>query len=107
MKNYTGTTAKPFGQRRTFSFLVSLFVIASFFSAVIAANGPTSRAFAQAETSPADVVPAESVLYMDVELDQTTEQWTTFYELLDRAGLSGLAEQEANVSPEQAGQLAA
>ena len=107
LKNYAGTTAKPFGQRRTFSSLMSLFVIAGFFSAVIAANGVGNRAYAQAEMSPADVVPADSVLYMDVELDQTSEQWTTFYELLDRAGLSDLAEQEANVSPEQAGQLAA
>lgn len=85
---------------------MAMLLVASFFATAIAVNGGTNRAFAQTESSLADVVPADSVLYTEVDLDQTSEQWVKTYELLDRAGLSDLAQQELSASPEQVGQLA-
>lgn len=104
MKKHAGTTGAPYGQQQVVSFIMTLFVVASFFSAAIASSG--GSALAQSESSLADVVPAESVLYMEVQLDQRSEQWVQLYELLDRAGLSDLAEQELDASPQQVGQLA-
>src|SRR5690606_14440905 len=45
-------------------------------------------------------------IYLDLDLDQSSDQWTQVYALLDRAGLSDLAEEEADASPEEIGQVA-
>jgi hypothetical protein len=84
---------------------MSVLLVASFFATTIAMSG-VSRASAQIDSALSDVVPAESVLYTEIELDQTSEQWATTYELLDRAGLSNLAQDQVGMSPEQVGQMA-
>lgn len=96
----------PHLQRRAFSFVMAMLLVASFFATAIAVNGGVSGASAQAESSLADVVPSESVLYTEIDLDQSSDQWVKTFELLDRAGLSDLSEQELSASPEEVGQLA-
>ena len=98
----TRATTAPRGQV-TISFTMMLVIVASFFASFSGVN----TAFAQSiDTALAETVPAESVVYVDVDLDQTSDQWTQVYTLLDRAGLSDLLEQEADASPEELGQVA-
>lgn len=106
MSNHVGAVAAQHPQRRTFSLLMTLLLIATFFSATVALHGGATRASAQTESSLAGVVPAESVLYMEADLDQSSDQWVQVYALLERAGLSDLAQQQLSITPEQAGQLA-
>ncbi|HWV24898.1 MAG TPA: DUF3352 domain-containing protein, partial [Thermomicrobiales bacterium] len=92
--------------RRAFPLVMSALLIAAFFASALAVTGGPLHASAQASTGLADVVPSGSVLYMEVQLDQSSDQWTQTYALLDRAGLSDLAEEEVGASPEQVGQMA-
>ena len=92
---------------RPMAIAMAFLLVASFFSAAVALNAGVTRVSAQAaDSSLAEAVPADSVFYMEIQLDQQSDQWVKTYELLDRAGLSDLAQQEADASPEQVGQIA-
>ncbi len=91
--------------RRVFPVTMAILLVASFFATALAMYG-ASAASAQAEAGIADAVPADSVLYMEANLDQTSDQWVQTYALLERAGLSDLAEQELDASPEEVGSMA-
>ena len=106
MKSYARAATAQSPHQRVFSFSMAILLVASFFSATIAMSGGIARASAQTSSGLADVVPAASVMYTEVTLDQASEQWTKTYELLERAGLSDLSEDELDASPEQIGQLA-
>lgn len=54
----------------------------------------------------ASAAPAGTVIYMEVELDQSSDQWTKTFDLLDRAGLSQVAQDETGASVDQLGQQA-
>lgn len=92
-------------QQRIVSIALAIVLVATMFATALALNGPT-RAAAQVDGALADVVPAESVLYADADLDQTSDQWVLMYELLERSGLSDLAEEELDASPEEVGDMA-
>jgi hypothetical protein len=93
----------PNARQGAISLTMAIAFVASFFASVM---GPAT-AFAQSvDTTLAETVPAESVLYVDVDLDQSSEQWTQFYALLDRAGLSDLLQDEADMAPEDVGNIA-
>lgn len=104
-----GTQAETFmvtgRQQRLVSVALAVVLVATMFASALALTGPT-RAAAQVEGSLADVVPAESVMYVDADLDQASDQWVMLYELLERSGISDLAEQELNASPEDVGSMA-
>lgn len=85
---------------------MSAFLVAAFFASALAVTGGPLHASAQTGSGLADAVPSGSVLYMEVQLDQSSDQWTKTYALLDRAGLSDLAEDELSQSPEELGQMA-
>lgn len=88
------------GSTRTFltSFLAFLMVAGMAFS-----PAQLPRVSAQdAVSSIADAVPADTVMYMDVELDQDSDQVTQAFDLLDRSGLSALMAEETDMTPEQA-----
>jgi hypothetical protein len=76
-------------------------LVASVFSSFIAVNGVSAQT---ATDSVASAVPADTVMYVTVNLDQESDQWTQAMALLERAGLSQLAEDEAGASTEDIGQ---
>lgn len=106
MSTHRGVIRTPNSGARAFSLIMSALLIVTLFASALAVAGGPLRASAQAAPSLADAVPSGSVLYMDIQLDQSSEQWTQSYALLDRAGLSSLAEDELNASPQDVGQLA-
>jgi hypothetical protein len=94
-------------QRRPMAIAMAFLLIASFFSAAVALNTGASHAAAQGTgASLAETVPEDSVFYMEIELDQQSDQWVKTFELLERAGLSDLVEAEADASPEEVAQVA-
>jgi hypothetical protein len=97
-----GITA-PAARQGTISLTMAIAFVASFFASVM---GPTPTFAQSLDTTLAETVPAESVLYVDVDLDQSSEQWTQFYALLDRSGLSDLLQDEADMAPEDVGNIA-
>lgn len=106
MSTHVRAHAAPHPHRQVFSITMSMLLIAAFFAATLAVNGGPARVSAQSESGLADVVPDSSVLFAEMDLDQSSDQWIKVYELLDRAGLSGLAEDELDASPEMVGQVA-
>lgn len=106
MTAHVGATTAPNSHGRTFSFVMTMLLIASFFSAAMAMTGTPARVSAQPNTSLGEAVPAGSVLFMEADLDQSSDQWLQVYELLERAGLSDLAQQELSVTPQQVGEIA-
>lgn len=106
MRQNAQVVRAQYQQGRTFSSIITLLLIASLFVTVVGFNSVAGRAFAQTEASLADVVPSGSVLFMEVDLDQNSDQWVQTFELLDRAGLSDVAEQQLDASPEQLGEMA-
>lgn len=87
----------------TISLTMMVAIVASFFASFAGAGSAVAQSI---DTALADTVPAESVLYVDVDLDQSSDQWTQVYALMERAGLSDLLEQEADASPEEIGEVA-
>lgn len=88
------------------AFAMALLLVASVFSAAVGLNRSASAASAQtADATIADAIPADAVLFMEVQLDRQSNQWVQTFDLLQRAGLSDLLEQEADTTPEEAAQL--
>lgn len=86
-----------------FSFAMAVVMVASLLASVIAVNPASAQSI---DTALAETVPADSVIYMDVDLDQSSDQWTQVYALLERSGLSILVEEQADTSPEDLGDVA-
>lgn len=82
---------------------MAFFLTASLFASFVGVNPAAAQLI---DTALAESVPADSVIYMDLDLDQSSDQWTQVYALLERSGLSDLAEEEANTSPEELGDMA-
>ncbi|MCA9832518.1 MAG: DUF3352 domain-containing protein [Thermomicrobiales bacterium] len=84
--------------------LLTLTMVLMLLSSALAA---AVRVSAQGDDhSLASAAPAGTVIYMEVELDQASDQWTKTFELLDRAGLSQVAEEETGASVDELGQTA-
>lgn len=58
---------------------------------------------ATASDSLASAVPATSVLFLEADLNQDSEQWQKAYDLTDRSGINDVAEQQAGASTEELG----
>lgn len=100
------TTLAPDAPRRgqaAMSFVMMFAIVASFFASFLGVSIASAQSI---DTSLAETVPADSAIYVAVDLDQSSEQWTQVFTLLDRAGLSDLAEEEVDASPEELGDLA-
>src|SRR5690606_32044703 len=83
--------------RPMFSFAMAVVMVASLLASVIAVNPASAQSMV---TAPAGAVPVDSVIYVDVVLDQSSDQWTQVYALLVRSGLSILVEEQADTFPE-------
>ncbi len=94
--------AKGFGST-SLTIAMIIAIMASFFASFAAVNPVSAQSI---DTSLAETVPAESVMFVEVDLDQSSDQWTQVYALLDRSGLSDLSQQQADASPEDIGSMA-
>lgn len=103
MNAVAATTMHPTRGRLWTTIALVAMLLASMASAAIG----TPRASAQESTqSLASAVPADTVMYMSMNLDQTSPQWELAFQLLDRAGLSEVAESEAGISTDEIGDVA-
>jgi hypothetical protein len=85
------------------SFAMMVAIVASFFASFVGVSIASAQSI---DTSLAETVPADSAIYVAVDLDQSSDQWNQVFTLLERAGLSDLAEDEVDASPEELGDLA-
>src|SRR5699024_2710176 len=84
LRSQARALAAPIPITRAFSLIMSALLVAAFFASALALNGGPLHASAQSTpassgASPADAVPSDSVLYMDVQLDQSSSQWMQTY----------------------------
>lgn len=105
MNARSAALAAPSRARVWTTFTLALFLLASAFSSVIAVSAQTPEV--GAADSVASAVPADTVMYVGVNLDQESDQWVQTYALLERAGLNDLAEDEVGSSTEEIGDVAA
>lgn len=103
MNARSAAIAAPGSVRVWTSFTLAFLLMASLLASIVTVRGVSAQT---ADESLASVVPAGTVLYMAVDLDQQSEQWVQTFDLLDRAGLSDLAEEEMGASTEDLGQAA-
>lgn len=75
-------------------------------SMVSTAIGVQSASAQGSQGDLAAVVPADSVMFMSMDLDQNSDQWALTQSLFERAGLSDLAETETGASTEELGDMA-
>lgn len=94
--------AAPSPARVWTTFTLAFLLMVSLLSSVMSVRGVS----AQAADSIASVVPVDTVMYMSLDLDQESEQWVQTQALLQRAGLSDLAEDELGASTEDLGDAA-
>lgn len=95
--------AAPGRARVWTSFTLAFLLMASLLSSLVTVRGLSAQT---AGDSLASVVPADTVIYMAVDLNQESEQWMQAFELMERAGLSDLAEDELGASTEDLGEVA-
>ena len=95
--------AAPGSARVWTSFTLAFLLMASLLASIVTVRGVSAQT---ADDTLASVVPAGTVLYMTVDLDQQSEQWVQTFDLLDRAGLNDLAQSEVGASTEDLGQAA-
>lgn len=103
MYSSTATLAAPSRSRVWGSLAMAAMLLLSMFSAVIGVRTASAQ---DAQHDLASVVPADAPIFMSVNLDQDSAQWTLFYSLMERAGLNEVAEAETGVSTEEIGQMA-
>ena len=84
------------------------FIVLTMVIALLASAMPASLAvYAQNnEHALASAAPASTVIYAEVDLDQSSAQWTLAYDLVDRAGLNDVSEEETGSSVEEIGESA-
>lgn len=97
------TLVAPSRSRIWVTFALVAMLLASIFSTAVGIRGASAQA---SQEGLASVVPADTVLYMSVNLDQNSDQWNLTHSLLERAGLSDLAESEIGTSAEGLGDMA-
>ena len=82
--------------------LVSMLLVSVFSTAL----GIRSASAQESQAQLASAVPADTVLYTSVNLDQSSDQWTLTYSLLERAGLNEFVESETGATTEDLGGMA-
>ena len=85
---------------------VAVLLVASLVAAVLPVGNSAWASSQAAASTVAAAVPSDAVMYIEVELDQESDQWVQTHTLLERAGLADLLEQEADASPEDVAQVA-
>lgn len=103
MNARSASVAVPSRARVWTTFTLAFLLLASVFSSFIAVKGVSAQT---ADDSVAAAVPADTVIYVGVNLDQSSDQWTQTMALLDRAGLNDLAQSEVGATTEDIGQVA-
>ena len=101
----TATALRAPGRMRVWTSLALAFaLIASLVSSITSIAGVSAQA--AAEDTLAASVPADTVIYMAIDLNQESEQWTQAFSLFERAGLNDVAEDEVGASTEELGDSA-
>ena len=85
------------------SFALAAMLIASFFSTAVGVRSVSAQ---DSHSGLASATPASTVLFMSVNLDQSSDQWGLTYSLLERAGISDLVQSETGASAEDLGSMA-
>lgn len=98
------TLVAPSRGRIWMSITLAAMLLLSMVSAAIGVQTASAQEGAQKEL--AAVVPADTVMFMSLDLDQSSEQWTLTQSLLERAGLSQLSEDQTGASTEELGDMA-
>lgn len=100
-------SARAYSLPTRFRLLMPLAVVALIIASAFSPVAGLYRASAQGtDHSLADAVPAGTVMYNEIDLNQDSDQWTKSYELIDRAGLNQVAEQETGSSVDEIGDSA-
>lgn len=87
--------------------LVTLAAVALILASGFASIANLNRVSAQGTNHAlADAVPAGTVMYNEVDLNQDSDQWVKTYELIDRSGLNQVAEQETGSTVDEIGESA-
>ncbi len=102
MNARSATVDVPTRARVWTTFALALLLVVSIFSSSLAIQGVSAQG---ATDTVASAVPADTVMYVNVNLDQSSDQWTQTMTLLERAGLSQLAEDEVGASTEDIGDV--
>ncbi len=90
-----------------FRLLMTLAAVALILASGFASIANLNRVSAQGtDHSLADAVPAGTVMYNEIDLNQDSDQWAKTYELIDRAGLNQIAEQETGSTVDELGESA-
>lgn len=98
MSTRHAATAVPLPIRPWMSMTLAFMLVVGLFSSTLL----TSTASAQGTSNDlASAVPADTVMFMGLNLDQDSDQWTQTRDLLERAGLSDLAEDQAGTSTDE------
>lgn len=103
MNASAATLVTPTRSRVWVTFALVAMLVASMLSTAIGLQSVSAQ---DSQESLASAVPADTVIYVSMNLDQDSEQWNLTYELLERAGISDLAESETGASAEEIGGLA-
>ena len=103
MNASAATIVAPTRSRIWISLALAAMLIVSVFSTAV---GIQSTSAQESQAGLASATPADTVLFMSVNLDQSTDQWGLTYSLLERAGISALLESEAGASAEDLGDVA-
>src|SRR5690554_4249565 len=103
MNASASTMVAPTRSRVWVTFALAAMLIVSFFSTVVGLQSVSAQS---SQSGLASVVPADTVLFMSVNLDQSSEQWEQTYSLLERAGIGDLVESEVGTSAEDLGNMA-
>lgn len=103
MNASAATMIAPTRSRVWMSFALAAMLIASLFSTAVGIQTASAQ---ESQAGLASATPADTVLYMSVNLDQSTDQWGLTYSLLERAGISELVQNQTGASTEQLGDVA-
>lgn len=103
MNTSVATLVAPTRSRVWISFALVAVLIASLFSTAVGIREASAQ---ESQAGLAAATPADTALFMSVNLDQESDQWGLVYSLLERAGISDLVESEAGASTEELGDVA-
>lgn len=103
MNASSGAIVSPTRTRVLFSVAMAALLVLSMFSAVVGIQQVSAQ---DTTRDLASAAPADTVLFMSVNLDQESDQFTQTFSLLERAGFNQLLEEEVGASSEELGDVA-
>ena len=103
MNPSAATVVAPTRSRMWISVALAAMLIASLFSSAVGIRNVSAQ---DSQAGMASVAPADTVFYMSMNLDQSSDQWSLVYSLLERAGINDLVQDEIGATTEDLGGMA-